>query len=337
MPGIQRIHGGPDSAGVPRFDFSTNSNACGPCPQALQAIQQADPTSYPDASYARLRDSLAALHGVDAPRIVLAASASEFIFRITAVVAKRASNSGRGPAAVNIPPHSYGDYAQAADAWGLKISASPDRADLVWACEPSSPLGQAHTTWPQLFAHGADLQPESILVLDRAYEPMRLEGNASLSANQLSQVWQLWTPNKALGLTGIRAAYAIAPANGGSEIDALEAMAPSWPVGAHGVALLQAWVQPDVQMWLADSLGTLRQWKSDQLAALQSLGWTCLPSAANFFCAKPPQALHMNLLRDAGIKLRDTTSFGLPGYFRLSVQGPEALTALRAKLQSGLI
>ena len=337
MPGIRRIHGGRDSAGVPRFDFSTNSNACGPCPQALQAIQQADPTTYPDASYARLRDLLAAFHGVDPPRIVLAASASEFIFRITAVVAKRASNSGRGPAALNIPPHSYGDYAQAADAWGLTISASPDRADLVWACEPSSPLGQLHTTWPPLLAHGADLQPESILVLDRAYEPLRLEGNASLSANQLSQVWQLWTPNKALGLTGIRAAYAIAPANGGSEIDALEAMAPSWPVGAHGVALLQAWVQPDVQMWLADSLGTLRQWKSDQLAALQSLGWTCLPSAANFFCAKPPQALHMNLLRDAGIKLRDTTSFGLPGYFRLSVQGPEALTALRAKLQSGLI
>ena len=33
-------HGGPDALGVPRWDFSTNANACGPCPPALQAVQQ---------------------------------------------------------------------------------------------------------------------------------------------------------------------------------------------------------------------------------------------------------------------------------------------------------
>ena len=42
------LHGGPDAAGIPVFDFSTNSNACGPCPEALHAVQVADATRYPD-------------------------------------------------------------------------------------------------------------------------------------------------------------------------------------------------------------------------------------------------------------------------------------------------
>ena len=82
--GFVRVHGGPDQYGVPLFDFSTNSNACGPCPSALAAVMQADATQYPDASYTALRRQLAAFHGIDAQRVVvLAASASEFIFPIT--------------------------------------------------------------------------------------------------------------------------------------------------------------------------------------------------------------------------------------------------------------
>ena len=52
------LHGGPDAAGVPVFDFSTNSNACGPCPEALHAVQSADATRYPDPAYTALRAAL---------------------------------------------------------------------------------------------------------------------------------------------------------------------------------------------------------------------------------------------------------------------------------------
>ncbi|MGH8848748.1 MAG: aminotransferase class I/II-fold pyridoxal phosphate-dependent enzyme, partial [Polaromonas sp.] len=87
MSAAVRVHGGPDHQGVPLHDFSTNSNACGPCPAALAAVSQADASHYPDASYTALRRQLAAFHGVDLQRVLLAASASEFIFRITALVA----------------------------------------------------------------------------------------------------------------------------------------------------------------------------------------------------------------------------------------------------------
>jgi histidinol-phosphate aminotransferase len=170
-------------------------------------------------------------------------------------------------------------------------------------------------------------------VLDRAYEPLRLSGKPSLTDAQLAQVWQMWTPNKALGLTGVRAAYAIAPLGSDETVTALDRLCPSWLVGAHGVAMLQAWVQPDVQAWLARSLLTLRNWKARQIDLLQSLGWHCLPSEANFFCARPASGCDLAQLRSAGIKLRDTTSFGLPGHVRLGVLPPDAQDALTIALQ----
>ncbi len=315
-----RLHGGPDAQGVPLHDFSTNSNACGPCPAVVAALQTCDARHYPDPMYTALRQQLAEFHGVDRSRIVLAASASEFIFRITAWAAQQ------GARRVSLPPHAYGDYAQAAQAWGLDTTARPDEADLVWACEPSSPLGAAHTGWPQsVYSRAPPRQP---VVLDCAYAPLRLSGAPTLSATQLQRVWQLWTPNKALGLTGVRAAYVIAPPGADATVVALNRLCPSWPLGAHGVALLQSWVQPGVQAWLASSLVTLHDWKTRQISLLHGLGWTCQPGDANFFCAQPPGPLDWQTLRAAGIKLRDAASFGLPGQVRLGVLAPESQDVL---------
>lgn len=336
MAESDRLHGGPDAFGVPRFDFSTNSNACGPCPDALAAVRSADPTRYPDPGYRSLREALAALHQVASERIVLAGSASEFIFRISALVAQSpgggqsfASGMPRQrPATVCLPTFHYGDYSQAARASGLQPVTDPAVADLLWACDPSSPLGQPHE---RLAQQVQGLRSDQMLVLDSAYRPLRLEGGLQLDAGGLDRIWQLWTPNKALGLTGVRAAYAIAPLGAGEQIKALQALAPSWPIGAHGVAMLQAWTRPAVQPWLTDSLQTLRVWKRRQLDLCRELGWQVEPSQANYFVARPdsPDLGHdLARLRARGIKLRDATSFGLSGCVRLGVLAPEAQDAL---------
>lgn len=331
---VMREHGGADASGVARFDFSTNSNACGPCPQSLQDVQQADTTHYPDPDYRDLRQALADFHAVDVRRIVLAASASEFIFRISALAAQTANARGE-IAQVWLPACAYGDYAYAAQAWCLRQVQDPQAAQLLWACEPSSPLGQSHTDWPAWLQepHSTPQPPAAQLVLDCAYAPLQLQGQSSLTNAQRDRVWCLWTPNKALGLTGVRAAYAIAPLNADAEVQSLRALAPSWPLGAHGVAMLQNWVQTDTQAWLTQSRSLLQVWKQRQLAALKELGWECLPSLANFFCARSPTDIDLPALRAAGIKLRDASSLGLPGFFRLAVLPPLVQDALFAQLQ----
>ena len=331
MSAGDRMHGGPDALGVPLHDFSTNSNACGPCPLALAAVQAADASRYPDASYTALRAALADWHGVAPGRLLPAGSASEFIFRISAWVGRRAGSAG--PPGVWQPQHAFGDYAAAAAACGLPLRHDDggEGAALVWACEPSSPLGQAHTRWPGA-THGGTV------VLDSAYAPLRLSGSASLGPAQRDRVWQLYSPNKALGLTGVRAAYAIAPLGHEAAVAQLDALAPSWVLGSHGVAMLQAWVQAPVQGWLTNSLTTLRRWKALQIELLTGAGWTCLPSEANFFCARPPPGTTVpawcQALRAQGIKLRDTGSFGLPGLVRLGVLPPGAQAALLAAIES---
>jgi histidinol-phosphate aminotransferase len=339
-PILTRIHGGTDALGLPAFDFSTNSNACGPCPMTQAAIAQANASRYPDSSYTALRGKLAAFHGCEASRIVIAGSASEFIFRITALAKLQ------GVSSVYVPPHSFGDYTHAAQAWGLPLATDAKAAGLVWHCQPSSPLGQ-------IDSDVIEVSPSAIHLLDLAYAPLQLSGSllsfprrrestratmdSRLRGNDGSHdtVWQLYSPNKALGLTGVRAAYAIAPLGSEQMVNQLNGLSPSWPLGAHGVALLESWVTADVQSWLSDSLQTLQVWKTRQIALLESLGWTCQPSVTNFFCAAPNLADDVTLehaltaLRQQGIKLRDTTSFGLPGQVRLSVQPPAAQDALQ--------
>ena len=288
---------------------------------ALAAVQAADPTRYPDPQYSALKAALAAHHAVELWRVVLAGSASEFIFRISARVRQA------GGSRVHLPEHAYGDYAHAAQAWGLQPSADVDAADLVWACDPASPTGQNHTGWPKVLER-------SMVVLDGAYASLRLSGAPALTAQQREAVWQLFSPNKALGLTGVRAAYAIAPVHAQGAAAALDAMAPSWVLGANGVALLSAWAQVDTQAWVTQSLDRLREWKRHQISALENAGWTVMPSYANFFIARPPEGRDvptlLAALRVHGIKLRDATSFGLPGWVRLGVlSAPAVIDLLR--------
>lgn len=325
---MPRTHGGPDAMGAARWDFSTNVNAAGPCPQAVLALARADATRYPDPGYHALRERLAVWHGVDPQRILTAASASEFIQRLTTVGARLA------PGSVAIPALAYGDYAVAAHACGRRVVGIDDAtATLRWYAEPSSPLGQ-DTAAP---ADVADVAARPT-VLDLAYAPLRLSGEPCWSTDHRDAVFQLYSPNKALGLPGVRGAYAIAPVRASWPVQAwcaaLEAAQPSWPLGAHAVALLECWSEPAAQAWLADACGTLRGWTDALRSALAELGLEPAPSVTPFLCARLPSAARTGALRAYGLAVRDTASFGLPGWMRVSAQKTEALAALRAALRA---
>ena len=327
-PSLHSSHGGPDALGLPAFDFSSNQNAAGPCPQALAAVQAADCGHYPDPDYTALRRSLADFYQVDEWRIVIGASSSELIFRLSALAAQ--SRTGAESAGVWLPAHHYGDYAHAAQVCGLQPTADEAAAKLVWLCEPSSPLGQDHAGLLDWFDRP---QIQQIRVLDCAYEPLRLSGESLLTRVLRDRIWQLFSPNKALGMTGVRGAFCIAPQHAGAQVKRLKQLAASWPLGAHGAAMLQAWVQPEVQTWLASSLPLLREWKAAQIALCEGkLGWVCSPSVANFYTARPPvKDLAHNLaqLRQRGVKLRDCASFGLPGVVRMAAMPPAAQLAFK--------
>lgn len=310
-------HGGADRWGVPEWDFSTCANAAAPHELLRRRIAQADATRYPDPEHHALREQLAAHHGVSPRRVLLAASASEFIQRITGVVARLS------PGGVAVPRHAYADYARAALAHGLPLRGRDVlHAGLRWACEPSSPLGGDEPPLPQ--------DGEQPTVLDAVYEPLRLHGRGTWPATRRDAVFVLHGPNKVLGLTGVRGAYAVAPLAPRWQrwIDALQAAAPSWPLGAHAAAMLRAWCEPATQAEVATQLGLLRQWKQRFQSALGHAGIEHRDSVTPFFVLRPPSRITVEQLRRAGIKLRDTTSFGLPGWARVNTLAGPAQEAL---------
>ncbi len=332
---MDSVHGGPDMWGVPEHDLSTNTNACGPHIPTEQAVREANARHYPDPTYTELTVQLAAWHAVDPRRIVLGASGSELIQRISAAVALQARAEGR-PASAWWPEHAYGDYARAAQAVGLRRAEGAAQASLVWACDPSSPLGQPH---PGLAGQVAALLPTQALVLDQAYEPLRLSGTLALDFDALDRVWRLVTPNKALGLTGVRAAYLIAPGIESPLLTPMRALAPSWPLGSHGVALLQSWAAADTHQWVEECRATLRVWKARQLDLLNAAGWRLEMNeagVANFFvmaCDNINMKTCLDILRQHNLKLRDCASFGLPGRVRMAVTAPAVQDALMRALR----
>jgi histidinol-phosphate aminotransferase len=319
---VVRAHGGPDARGPARWDLSTNAHPAGPCPVALAALQRADPARYPDPGHHALRERLAAWHQVEPARIVVAASASEFVQRVTAVAARRAPRGF-----VQLPAHAYGDYAAAAQACGLALQADGGGLPaLRWCAEPSSPLG--HDAPPPV-------DPAACLtVLDAVYAPLRLEGAPTWGRAAREAVFELHSPNKVLGLCGVRGAYAIAPAGeaGAGWAEALVAAEPSWPLGAHGVAMLEAWASEATQGRLEEQRGILRGWKAALAHLLLEHGAEVRPSVTPFVCARLPLGASVAGLREHGIAVRDTSSFGLPGWVRVNAPPPAALGALRAAL-----
>ena len=333
-------HGGPDEGPPIRFDFSTNANPGGPPPALWDALMATDRQRYPDPSYRHLRETLASHHGVSPTQIEPASGGAEAIRRLS-LAAKL-----QGIKEIWVPQPGFGDYALAASALGMTLrryeAASqlrPRGPALIWICDPCNPTGASldHEGWEAVAQVCAS--SGSLLAIDQAYEPLRLDGLSALPEALGANAWRLHCPNKALGLTGIRAAYLMAPLQSPHPAitAAVSQLAPSWVLSAEGQALLMHWLDPATQTHLARCRDQLRLDRASTREALHALGWQQRESLTPFWLAHPPEVVNtsqmLDVLREHGIKLRDATSFGLPGWVRVAAQPAQAVQALSRALK----
>lgn len=348
-PSVRPVHGGPDEGPSIRHDFSTNAHPQGPLPEVLAALLAADRSRYPDPSYAALREQLGQWHGVAPERVLPTAGGAEAIRRLSLAALLA------GVVTVHVPQPGFGDYAAAAVALGMAVRpyswlqgladqmagpAAGGGPALVWICDPNNPTGAALSAddWTQVAdlieAHGVQV------AVDLAYAPLRLEGRSALPAALQDQLWRLHCPNKALALTGVRAGYLLAPEASPWRLR-LEALAPSWVLSAEGQALLLAWASAPVQQALTASLPQLADWRQQLERRLAAAGFRQRAgSVTGFWLAGLPRidnvspADLLQQLRGVGIKLRDASSFGLPGWVRIAALPTDAQDALLLALQS---
>lgn len=328
-------HGATDSGPEPDLDFSSNAHPLGPCPAVLEALRRHDPTRYPDPSFLSLRRQIAAVHDVDPDQIVVGSGAAELIHRIV---------RARGGTVASQRP-GFGEYAHAAACAGVRHADfpsselpstwEPDRApSTAFLCLPNNPDGFCPTSAGLARVAATCAGTGTDLILDLAYLPF-LEEPPALPPTAI----QLHAPNKAMGLVGVRAGYALMPdAASGARLSAL---APSWVLGTEAVAFLEVCVSHEARAWLRETTPRARELRGALAAVLRDRGFEVVESPATHLIARPPDGRGIEdlpgALRRSGVRVRDTTSMGLVGWIRLGARPTdetEALSTVLGKLLS---
>ena len=324
MIDLAPVHGGTDSLPEPRYDFSSNASALGPCPEVLAAIRAADVSRYPDPHYIRLRERIAASHGTTPDRIVVGAGASELILRLVRHFDRPV---------LQLTP-TFSEYARAAAIARKRVACASSadaflrvqrrHAALAFLCCPNNPTGEVPD--PAFITMAARQGP---LVVDLAYASLCGGTLAAAIEAAAAKAWRLYSPNKAFGVTGVRGAYLIAP----RPVCRLVDEAPSWVIGRDAVAMLEACIEQPARAWLAASTPRLWRWRTELAEGLRRLRLEVRESPATFLLVDVGDGGRVGKgLRAAGIRVRDARSFGLERCIRLSAQRPPARKALLAVL-----
>ena len=172
-----------------------------------------------------------------------------------------------------------------------------------WRSNPSNPLGVL-------------AEPAAVAaVWDEAFWPLA----TGTWTRGDDDAWRLGSLTKLWACPGLRLGYVIAPS-----VEAaarIVARQPRWAVNGLASAVVEPLLAvTDLQAWcsgIADLRTTLT-------AALDGLGWSVSDTVASWVIVHTDRPLRDEAAQ-AGVIVRDLTSFGRPGTFRLAVPRPDQL------------
>ncbi|MFT4136070.1 histidinol-phosphate transaminase [Microbacterium sp.] len=320
------------AAGADAFKLSSNENPFDPLPGVIAAVQGATSFNrYPDASAARLRDRLAARHGVEAESIHVAAGSVSILYQL----AQAAAGPGdeivfawrsfeaypglavvAGATTVTVPLTADGRHDLVAMA-----DAVTERTRLVIVCSPNNPTGPA-VAQAEFDALVAAVPRDVIIILDEAYAEFvtaadAVRGEAVLAAGH-DNVVILRTFSKAFGLAGLRVGYAVGHPR---ILDA--ARSAGIPLSVTAAAEEAALASLDAEGALRERIDELVARRERLVAGLRTAGWNVPDAQGNFvWLPAGEHALAVaEAFADAGLVVRPFAGDGV----RISVGEAEAV------------
>jgi len=318
-------------------DFSANLNPFGPPPGIKKAMGRANIAAYPDSRAGELRRLLADKLRVNEENLIVGSGSVELI-RLAAL-----AYFGRGDSVLIIEP-TFGEYEVACQVSGASIirqrrAPKSFRLDIeattglikrycpkgIFIDNPNNPTGQYLSQ--KEFERLLDAAKDSLVVLDEAYITFVDNVWSSLGMVRGNNLLVLRSMTKDYALAGLRLGYGVA---GREVISSLRRICPPWNVNA--VAQQAGLVAMAAEGYLRRCQLKLKPAKSYLVAELSRLGLPPVPSAANFLLVKVDSAPRFRReLLQRRVLVRDCTSFGLPGYVRISPRTlPECRRLVRA-------
>ena len=305
-------------------DFSANLNPFGPPPGIKKAMSKADIAAYPDSRAGELRRLLAGKLGVNEENIIIGSGSVELI-RLAAL-----AYFGQGDPVLIIEP-TFGEYQVACQVSGASIirqrrAQSSFQLDIdetsgliqrhhpkgIFIDNPNNPTGQylSLEEFERLLHVGRDC----LVVLDEAYITFVGDAWSSLGMIRGNNLLILRSMTKDYALAGLRLGYGVA---GREIISSLRRICPPWNVNA--VAQRAGIMAVAAEGYLGRCQLKLKRAKGYLVTELSRLGLPPVPSAAHFLLVEVGNAPKFRReLLQRRVLVRDCTSFGLPGYVRIS-------------------
>lgn len=325
--------------------LNTNENPYPPSPRVLEALAESIGEKlrlYPRPLADELRERAARLYRVE-PECVLAGNGSD---EILAMILRACVDPG---SRVAYPVPTYSLYDVLVRIHGGESVRVPFPSDfslpeplvdvdarVLFLCNPNSPSG----TWlpPDVVRRLAD-RPDRLLVVDEAYVDFA-EGSCLDLARELPNVAVVRTLSKSYSLAGLRVGLLVASAK---VIETIGKVKDSYNLNRLSIVGGAAALRDP--RWMEANVRRIRRTREQLVRGLLELGFTVLPSQANFVLARAAgedlEPLYQDLKR-RGVLVRHFATDGLRDALRITVGTDEevvtllrVLTQLRARQARG--
>lgn len=327
----------------PRIDrlikLNTNENPYPPSPKVLAAIALQNDERlrlYPDPQSLRLKEALAAYHGV-APEEVFVGNGSD------EVLAHAFHAFFQQDKPILMPTISYSFYKVYCRLFGIEADLQPlddamrvDPASYAASCggvviaNPNAPTGIALTL--DDIEQVLRAQPERVVLIDEAYVDFGAESAVKLVA-RYPNLLVAQTFSKSRALAGLRVGVAIGQRHLMEGLERVKDSFNSYPLGRLAVAGAVASLEDEdyFQARRAQLIAT-RERLTGQLG---ELGFTVLPSSANFLFvshSEQPASKLAQALRARAILVRHFSTPEIDNYLRVTIGTDEECEQLRSAL-----
>ena len=308
---------------------ASNENPLGPSPKAMEAARAvlAESHRYPDGGTLRLREKIAAIHGVSPDEIFIGLGSSEII--------DLAARTLLGPGKIGLTADgTYAPFSIAIRASGAALECAPlcafafDLAEMaraitsatrvIYLANPNNPTGTAFGA-AEFEKFLSRVASDTLVVLDEAYihYAERADMPASVQLfKERKNLLILRTFSKVYGMAGIRIGYGIGQAPLVAAMNKLRT-----PFNVSGVAQAAALAALDDHEHVKRCIDANRVERKRITEEVAKLGLLPVKSETNFvFVEAGPEAKAIceELLRE-GVIVRPLGWMGFPEAIRISV------------------
>jgi histidinol-phosphate aminotransferase len=322
----------PPVAGERLIKLNSNENPFPPSPKVLQAIQNIEPEllrRYPDPSARAFREAAAPVLGVG-PEMILAGNGADDLLAIAA----RTFIASGGTLASPLPTYAlFPVLAQLSDAkfvpveweknWSLPADALlASKPDAIFLANPNTP--SATFVQPSRLAELAGAF-SGLLLIDETYVDFA-DANCLDLVREFPNVVVVRSMSVGYSLAGLRFGFAV------GQVEVIEEMNKARdPFNCDAVAIAGAAAAIEDQEYASRTWQQVRAERQRLAVELEQLGWSVLPSQANFILATCPDGRGRDAylgLKEQGILVRHSDKPPLADKIRISIGTSQENNAL---------